>query len=447
MNYEEYQQSQMILRQQNGANGETTPVTVSLKKASSLENLQQLMRSLQREQIDEKVFGSKSATVRVGRSRITNESFRVAVDKSYDSGYSGNNGEAEAMETVDEEENYDQGSEGSFQGNYINRDSQNSMGMRRRHTVHRYHDHHPANYSSVTSRPSATSSLFTSVTHGTTETNTSSQVTTDEDNAVLVRSHSTKAPKEGKKQGIFKTLLRLGSGKKKKNKAKITCGSLGADEDQTLSPVSDSRSYASRTTVSPKSQQTEIVDLDKEDERMRIRREMELEQQKIKEHFRRLVQSNQIHPQPHHPSRFQPSAFNGSHHATMPLPGKMIPRAQLRPPIPPPHVVYGTRNEFYPGGYPPTSGASDSRHIAPPTRIDIQSQGHTSPFNGENGLPHAYLGSKSPTNQLEAPYQTRINPMNLPPTSTHTRQVSYAPCSLFSYVLGWGSLLVMGLWF
>lgn len=61
-----------------------------LRKSSSLESLQLMMQDLQKEQLEKvggkmPAFGStRHGTVRVGRSRETNESFRNAVDRSYD---------------------------------------------------------------------------------------------------------------------------------------------------------------------------------------------------------------------------------------------------------------------------------------------------------------------------------------------------------------------------
>lgn len=58
-----------------------------MRKSSSLESLQTMMQDLQKEQLEQAVgpfVGSRAATVRVSRNRETNESFRAAVDRSYE---------------------------------------------------------------------------------------------------------------------------------------------------------------------------------------------------------------------------------------------------------------------------------------------------------------------------------------------------------------------------
>lgn len=61
---------------------------LGMRKSSSLENLQTMMQDLQRQQLESKggnpFGGPRPATLKVSRSRTTNESFRVAVDRSYD---------------------------------------------------------------------------------------------------------------------------------------------------------------------------------------------------------------------------------------------------------------------------------------------------------------------------------------------------------------------------
>lgn len=72
--------------------GQTIGPNLGLKKSSSLESLQTMMQELQREQLDSRggnpFAGPRPATLKVPRNRITNESFRAAVDKSYDAPYS-----------------------------------------------------------------------------------------------------------------------------------------------------------------------------------------------------------------------------------------------------------------------------------------------------------------------------------------------------------------------
>src|SRR5699024_6191004 len=61
-----------------------------LRRSCSLESLQMMMQDLQKEQLERVggnipgFVGARHGTVRVARSRETNESFRVAVDRSYD---------------------------------------------------------------------------------------------------------------------------------------------------------------------------------------------------------------------------------------------------------------------------------------------------------------------------------------------------------------------------
>lgn len=70
-----------------------------MRKSASLESLQTMMQDLQKEQLesDNAFTGPRHKTVRVARSRETNESFRVAVDRSYD--LQNDNENPETMET------------------------------------------------------------------------------------------------------------------------------------------------------------------------------------------------------------------------------------------------------------------------------------------------------------------------------------------------------------
>jgi len=76
--------------------------TYGLRKASSLENLQTVMQNLQRAQLEDRggnpFAGPRPATLKVSRSRTTNESFRVAVDRSYDPFQNESQQTREAME-------------------------------------------------------------------------------------------------------------------------------------------------------------------------------------------------------------------------------------------------------------------------------------------------------------------------------------------------------------
>ncbi len=73
--------------------------SLGMRKSSSLESLQTMMQDLQKEQLEHvgAFTGPRHATVRVSRSRETNESFRAAVDRSYDAPNNGEN--HETMET------------------------------------------------------------------------------------------------------------------------------------------------------------------------------------------------------------------------------------------------------------------------------------------------------------------------------------------------------------
>ena len=72
-----------------------------MRKSASLESLQTMMQDLQKEHLDnasDNAFtGPRHKTVRVARSRETNESFRAAVDRSYD--LQNENDNLETMET------------------------------------------------------------------------------------------------------------------------------------------------------------------------------------------------------------------------------------------------------------------------------------------------------------------------------------------------------------
>lgn len=70
--------------------GEFISSPLGLRKSCSLESLQTMMQDLQKEQVGQvggniqEFSGARHGTVRVGRSRETNESFRNAVDRSYE---------------------------------------------------------------------------------------------------------------------------------------------------------------------------------------------------------------------------------------------------------------------------------------------------------------------------------------------------------------------------
>ena len=75
-----------------------------MRKSSSLESLQTMMQDLQREQLEQKggnpFAGPRPATLKkVSRSRGTNESFRAAVDRSYDDVLGNGDKAADTMET------------------------------------------------------------------------------------------------------------------------------------------------------------------------------------------------------------------------------------------------------------------------------------------------------------------------------------------------------------
>ena len=72
---------------------------LGMRKSASLESLQTLMQDLQKEQLenDNAFNGPRHKTIRVSRGRETNESFRAAVDRSYD--LNNDNETHETMET------------------------------------------------------------------------------------------------------------------------------------------------------------------------------------------------------------------------------------------------------------------------------------------------------------------------------------------------------------
>lgn len=76
------QVSETPVRMRSRSTGPTAPVS-GIRKSSSLENLESMMQDLQKLQL-EASGGVRPATLRVSRSRAKNESFRAAVDRSYD---------------------------------------------------------------------------------------------------------------------------------------------------------------------------------------------------------------------------------------------------------------------------------------------------------------------------------------------------------------------------
>ncbi|RWS08791.1 partitioning defective 3-like protein [Dinothrombium tinctorium] len=195
---------------------------LGMRKSSSLESLQTMMQELQKEQLESRggnpFAGPRPATLKVSRSRGTNESFRAAVDKSYDA--PGN--VAETMETVAEE--------GSESGSSIN----------------------PTNAANIiTSCPSG--ALSTASTHYTavsSATTASSQVTgvQEDDKKQFLKKKSSK------KKGLFKSFFKFRS-KKGKNSCKTY----------------------------PKEMEEDI-------ERLKARQAAQLEQERIQEHYKRLVE-------------------------------------------------------------------------------------------------------------------------------------------------------------
>lgn len=76
------QTSETPVRMRSRSTGPTAPVA-GIRKSGSLENLESMMQDLQKLQL-EASGGVRPATLRVSRSRAKNESFRAAVDRSYD---------------------------------------------------------------------------------------------------------------------------------------------------------------------------------------------------------------------------------------------------------------------------------------------------------------------------------------------------------------------------
>ncbi|RWS31517.1 partitioning defective 3-like protein [Leptotrombidium deliense] len=199
---------------------------LGMRKSSSLESLQTMMQELQKEQLDSKggnpFAGPRPATLKVSRSRGTNESFRAAVDKSYDApGIA-----PEAMETVAEEE--------SESGSSIQAVPKDVTSV------------------PITSRPSGALSVasthITAVSATTATTTTSSQMTEDDKKQFI------SSKKTSKKKGLFRSFFKFGSKK-------------GKD--------------ASR--VHPRDAVEDV-------EKIQARRVAQLEQERIQEHYKRLME-------------------------------------------------------------------------------------------------------------------------------------------------------------
>ena len=76
--------------------------TLGLKKSSSLESLQTVVQEIQMQEEEPQMgcYGYHRPTaIRVVRGRGCNESFRAAVDRSYDDGQNNDGGSKEPMET------------------------------------------------------------------------------------------------------------------------------------------------------------------------------------------------------------------------------------------------------------------------------------------------------------------------------------------------------------
>ncbi|KAI1289849.1 Partitioning defective 3 -like protein [Halotydeus destructor] len=223
-----------------------------MRKSSSLESLQLMMQDLQRQQLEERggnpFSGPRPATLKP-RSRTTNESFRAAVDRSYEPTQGENQ---DTMETVAEEDS-----------------ETGSIHQNQQQQIYGRTDKGPL------SKPSAVSVLSSgtqytglSATTGTGTMTTSAMSQDDSSLASLVRDH------QSKKKGIFNKLFKFGSKKGKK--------SSKSDE-----PKKSGMSLAQHSQ------------LEKEAEMIRARRAAQIEQEKIQEHYRALKE------QQHHQQQLQ----------------------------------------------------------------------------------------------------------------------------------------------
>ncbi|XP_015795808.1 uncharacterized protein LOC107372153 isoform X2 [Tetranychus urticae] len=234
---------------------------LGLKKSCSLESLQTMMQELQKDQLDGQegnpFAGPRPATLKVSRIRTTNESFRVAVDKSYDDGVTETQ---KAMETLNEEE-----SENNSYINIIHKQqqqqhpphqhhhhlqqpqqpqlqqlqqqhshyqqpqpqSQQQHQLHQQHQLQKQHQLHQLYQQQSTNnilhhhdvRPPRHHNMdkFKQSEATVSSTGTSSQFTSTDDDSNLIKNKNSDA-----KKGLFRTLLRLGSGKKNKSKSTRT---------------------------------------------------------------------------------------------------------------------------------------------------------------------------------------------------------------------------------
>ena len=252
--------------------------SLGMRKSSSLESLQTMMQDLQKEQIEQTVnqfSGPRHATVRVSRARETNESFRAAVDRSITPNNLDNH---EAMETgnfvfelfqkslekfdfltiFQDFSNYFENFSNGFLFIVAEEESESGSSLGQSHHAN----------AQISHRPSGAISLASTQVTGTTAT--SSQFTTDDETAGFFRKKNSL-----KKKGLLKSLFKFGSSKKEK--------SITKKEKDTLSPTT-AQIYIK-------------------------------EQERIQEHYRRLIeqqqqqrqQQNQIQVQPLIHSSAQPT--------------------------------------------------------------------------------------------------------------------------------------------
>ncbi|CAG2116514.1 unnamed protein product, partial [Medioppia subpectinata] len=228
-----------------------------MRKSSSLESLQTLMQDIQKEQLENvnPFTTPRHSTIRVSRSRETNESFRAAVDRSYDA--NNDNENHETMETVAEEDDSDSGSSVE-------------------NVAHRPHIHHTQ---AILVRPSGALSMAS--TQYTATTATSSQLTTEDEAQGFLKKKSS-----GKKKRGLRTWFKFGSKKgrssESKQKAAEREAAAAAGHQQTRDP-----------TITQNAQQMYL-----------------LEQERIHMHYKRLMEQQQQQQLQHH---LQPHSAHVSH--------------------------------------------------------------------------------------------------------------------------------------
>lgn len=242
---------------------------LGLKKSSSLESLQTAMQDVRRGQYTPNETNAfvvhRPATLKVSRPRHSNENFRPAINRSYDAAVS-------AQQVV---------------GSYSNEINEGGFPVP---TVRQNGSHFPNNPSDTAL--SIAPSQFTS------ETATSSQLSTidNQDEATLIKRKNSAS----RKSGLMRTLLRFGSGKKKRQSAK---SAQKAEEDQL---------------------------------KIQARQAAQLEQERIQEHYKKLKEQQKAQQQaqihsigiPTHDSHLSTSSYYRSD-AARAIRGQVVPATPM----------------------------------------------------------------------------------------------------------------------